>query len=56
MSAINRLKENSDRAKVNAWLDSIGEHDQDCRAEVLAQCKDDPEAMKYYLSRSGGME
>ena len=56
MSAINRLKENSDRAKVNAWLDKIGEHDPDCRAEVLAQCKDDPTARQYYLSRSGGME
>lgn len=41
----------TDRAKVNKWLDSIGEFDEECRAEVLAQCKDDPEARAYYLGR-----
>ena len=45
-------KQSTDRAKVEAWLDSIGEHDQDCRAEVLAQCKDDKDARAYYLMRS----
>lgn len=39
-------------AKVNAWLDKIGEHDEACRQEVLEQCKDDPEARQYYLQRS----
>jgi hypothetical protein len=51
MSAIKRLKENSDRAKVNAWLDKIGEHEDACRAEVLEQCKNDPEARAYYVGR-----
>lgn len=40
-----------DRAKVNAWLDHIEEHDKDCRAEVLAQCKEDSSARAYYVQR-----
>jgi len=42
----------SDRAKINTWLTKIGETDEACRAEVLEQCKDDPEARAYYLQRS----
>jgi len=35
LSAIERLRANSERAKVNAWLDRINETDEACRAEVL---------------------
>jgi hypothetical protein len=38
-----------DRVKINKWLDSINETDEECRAEVLQQCKDDPEARAYYV-------
>ena len=51
MTAIERLKANSDRAKVNAWLDHIQEFDAECRAEVLAQCETDKEARAYYVGR-----
>lgn len=43
--------QDSDRAKVEKWLDSINEHDPACRAEVIQHCKDDLDARKYYLSR-----
>lgn len=43
--------QNTDRDKVNAWLDHIGEHDKDCRSEVLAQCKEDARARAYYAQR-----
>jgi len=49
MSAIERLKANSDRAKVNAWLDSIGEFDESCRNEVLELCSKDIEYRKSIL-------
>jgi len=39
-------------AKVNNWLDRIGETDEACRAEVLDQCAKDPEARAYYVARS----
>ena len=39
-------------AKVNNWLDRIGETDEACRAEVLDQCAKDPEARAYYVMRS----
>jgi len=51
MTAIERLKANSDRAKVNAWLDHINETDLACRAEVLQQCAEDKSAREYYLKR-----
>ena len=51
MSAIERLRANSDRYKIEQWLDHIGEHDKDCRAEVLAQCKEDASARAYYVQR-----
>lgn len=51
MTAIERLKQNSDRAKVNAWLDYINETDQSCRDEVLEQCAKDDESRAYYVRR-----
>lgn len=51
MAAIDRLKSLSDLQKVNEWLDRIGETDQECRNEVIDQCRNDKEAMDYYLSR-----
>ena len=48
----NELKARSeDLKKVNLWLDRIGETDQACRDEVINSCRDDKEAMNYYLSR-----
>ena len=41
----------SDRQKVNAWLDWIGEHDQAVRDEVLENCAKDKEARSYYVKR-----
>lgn len=41
----------TDRAKVLAWLAHIGETDQRCIDEVMAQCKADTEARAYYVSR-----
>jgi hypothetical protein len=41
----------SDRAKVNAWLDAIGEIDEACRNEVLEHCEKDKEARMYYVGR-----
>lgn len=46
-----KLKEKSDREKVLIWLQSIGEDDPRCIAEVIEQCAKDVEARKYYLSR-----
>ncbi len=33
-----------DAANINAWLDSIGEHDPVARAAVFAKCAESPEA------------
>lgn len=41
----------NDRAKINAWLDHIGEDDPACRDEVLEQCAKDKDARAYYVSR-----
>lgn len=41
----------TDRQKITAWLDHIGEHDPACREEVLLSCKNDLDARRYYLSR-----
>jgi len=49
MSAIERLKANSDRAKVNSWLDKIEEFDEACRNEVLELCSKDIEYRKAIL-------
>lgn len=48
----NELKNMSaNLTNVNEWLDRIGEKDHECRKEVIDQCKNDKEAMIYYLSR-----
>lgn len=52
MSLLNELKnQTNDLKKVNEWLDRIGEDDKACRDEVINSCRDDKEAMNYYLSR-----
>lgn len=43
----------TDRARVNAWLDSIGEDDPACRAEVMDACAKDKGARAYYVERIG---
>lgn len=53
MSKLNQLKTaDTDRAKVERWLDHIKEFDQECRTEVLNQCAKDKEARAYYVKRS----
>ena len=51
MNAIERLRNKSDRAKVNEWLDRIGETDEACRREVIEQCETNIEARAYYISQ-----
>ncbi len=41
----------TDREMVLAWLASINETDQLCVNEVIEQCKNDPEARKYYVEK-----
>lgn len=41
----------SDRQKVEAWLDHIGEHDKATRDEVFENCAKDKEAKAYFLRR-----
>lgn len=40
----------TDRQKVCAWLDKIGEHDPACLSEVLEACAKDASARAYYVS------
>ena len=49
-TAIERLQAQSDRQRVERWLNSIGETDQACRDEVLEQCKADLAARAYYVA------
>lgn len=52
MDGLKKFKEAAAaRAKINEWLDFIGETDPACRREVLEQCAKDPEAREYYVSR-----
>ena len=52
MSKLNQLKtRDTDKSKINAWLDKIGETDQACRDEVIELCKNNTEARAYYVSR-----
>ena len=51
MNAIERLTNNSDRAKVNAYLDNIKEDDMAVRSEVLKQCTQDKEARAFYVAQ-----
>lgn len=44
-------KKLGDREKVLSWLDSIGEHDEACRAQVIEQCSKDISARQYFVSR-----
>ena len=41
----------SDKAKVEKWLDYIGETDQATRQEVLDNCAKDKGARVYYVDR-----
>ncbi len=41
-----------DEAKIRRWLGRIGETDEALIAGCLKQCRDDPEALAYYLKRS----
>lgn len=43
--------EMTDRAKISAWLDHIGEDDDACRNEVFEHCKADKGARAYYVGR-----
>lgn len=52
MSKLQELKTRDiNQQKVGDWLDFIGEHDEQCRAEVFAHCKADTDAMAYYVGR-----
>lgn len=42
----------TDRQKVEAWLDTIGEFDPACRDEVMRECAADKEARIYYVGRA----
>lgn len=50
-TALQRIQVNSDRLKVNAWLDSINCTNKAERQEVLDMCAADIEARKYYVMR-----
>ena len=51
MNAIERLKDKSDRAKVNLWLDHIQEFDKPTRDEVIEHCSKDVSARAYYVAK-----
>lgn len=42
----------SDERAIRAWLDAIGEMDAETIADVLTQCRLDPQARRYYLQRT----
>jgi hypothetical protein len=44
--------EASELRDIRAWLDRIGETDEEVIAEVLEKCRSDPEARRYYLCRA----
>jgi hypothetical protein len=48
-STDNPLSE-SQEAAIMGWLISIGETDKACRDEVLDKCRDNTEALAYYLA------
>lgn len=43
-------KRQADFEKVEKWLDAIGEKDPDCREAVMEQCRNDTDALAYYVS------
>ena len=52
MSKLADLKnQDTDRKKVEAWLDKIKEFDPQIRTEVIEQCAKDKEARIYFVSR-----
>lgn len=52
MSKLAQLKnKDSDRSKVEAWLDHIKCFYEDERQEVLDKCASDPDAKKYFVMR-----
>jgi hypothetical protein len=52
MSKLSQLKNSdTDRSKINKWLDKINEKDQAIRDEVLDNCAKDIESRKYYVKR-----
>lgn len=38
---------------VTDWLDRIGEDDPAVIGEVLSRCRQDPDALRYFLMRAG---
>ena len=46
------LASDEDLARIRSWLAAIGEEDEVIIAEVLNRCRQDPEALCYYLRRS----
>lgn len=57
MSKLAELKtRDTDRAKVEKFLDYIGENDIECRNEVMSICSVDLSARKYYVSRYEEMQ
>ena len=50
-TAIERLQAQSDRQKVEVWLDFINERCPVTRADVLDQCANDTDARRYYVTR-----
>ena len=53
MSALANLKDlTADFALINKWLAHIGETDKACIDEVLDACRENPEAMAYFVHRS----
>ena len=55
MSALDRVKNIADLKRVENWLDSIHEFDPAIRAEVIEQCKTDPDARRYFVMRCNEM-
>jgi len=52
MSKLSKLKaQDTDRAKVNSFLDLIQEYDPMLRNEVLEICAKDSTARQYYVGR-----
>lgn len=50
-TAIERLQAQSDRQKIEFWLDHINERCEATRAEVMSMCKSNQDARRYYVSR-----
>ena len=45
-----------DKANIESWLASIGETDSTMIQDVLDQCRDDPTALQYFLTRANQSE